>query len=315
MSKFIDYYKILDVETNATQDEIKTSYRHLAIKYHPDRGGDTKKMSQINEAYSILSNDNLRFNYDEIHDRFYNTSSHHTEDYIDKTNELIALLIIAKKAARQAALKGLVYLVIGTAITVGGYLASSNGGHYLIAWGAILFGGYSFIRGLHYYFNPNLLLKKSMGPEKYNNYFGSENLRTSYWGIVISVVIVLVLLGIIGSVTGASGSSTNGSSTSASSGGSRSLTSDQQSLSDEANRLKSEYDTCTTDLSNLKSKVDELNSQLNAYDAAGNTYGYNSVIPEQNSAVNTFNQKREQCLSAQSAANDAVDAYNKSISP
>ena len=59
-----DYYKILGVGRTATKDEIKTAFRKLAHKYHPDKGGDEKKFKEINEAYSILSNEGKRAEYD-----------------------------------------------------------------------------------------------------------------------------------------------------------------------------------------------------------------------------------------------------------
>jgi len=63
-----DYYKILGVEKTATTDEIKKAYRKLALKYHPDRGGDSetaKKFNEINEAYQVLSDSQKRSQYDE----------------------------------------------------------------------------------------------------------------------------------------------------------------------------------------------------------------------------------------------------------
>lgn len=51
----MDYYSTLGVNRNASQDEIKAAYRKMAMKHHPDRGGDEKKFKQISEAYEILS--------------------------------------------------------------------------------------------------------------------------------------------------------------------------------------------------------------------------------------------------------------------
>jgi len=62
-----DYYKILGVNHNASQEEIKKAYHRLAHKYHPDKaGGDEKKFKEINEAYQILSDSNKRRQYDQF---------------------------------------------------------------------------------------------------------------------------------------------------------------------------------------------------------------------------------------------------------
>jgi len=59
-----DYYKILGINKNATAEEIKKAYRGLAMKHHPDRGGDEKKFKEIEEAYRILSDPAQKANYD-----------------------------------------------------------------------------------------------------------------------------------------------------------------------------------------------------------------------------------------------------------
>ena len=50
-----DLYQILGVNKNATEEEIKQAYRKLAMKHHPDRGGDEKQFQEIKNAYEVLS--------------------------------------------------------------------------------------------------------------------------------------------------------------------------------------------------------------------------------------------------------------------
>ncbi len=60
-----DYYNILGVNKKADNEEIKKAYRTLAHKFHPDKkGGDVEKFKEINEAYSILSDEKKRQQYD-----------------------------------------------------------------------------------------------------------------------------------------------------------------------------------------------------------------------------------------------------------
>jgi molecular chaperone DnaJ len=60
-----DYYKILEVEEKASQDEIKKSYRKLAAMYHPDRNPQgEEKFKEIAEAYETLSNPEKKEKYD-----------------------------------------------------------------------------------------------------------------------------------------------------------------------------------------------------------------------------------------------------------
>ena len=70
-----DFYEILGVQRNASDDEIKKSYRKLAMKYHPDRNKDDKeserKFKEVSAAYEILKDSEKRSAYDQYgHDAF-----------------------------------------------------------------------------------------------------------------------------------------------------------------------------------------------------------------------------------------------------
>lgn len=59
-----DYYKILELEKTCSLDQIKKQYKILAMKNHPDKGGDSDKFKDISEAYQTLSDSTKRYNYD-----------------------------------------------------------------------------------------------------------------------------------------------------------------------------------------------------------------------------------------------------------
>lgn len=77
---FIDYYKILEIDKNATPTQIKKAYRKLARKYHPDvnpnDGEANKKFQQINEANEVLSDPEKRKKYDEYGEHWQNADAY-----------------------------------------------------------------------------------------------------------------------------------------------------------------------------------------------------------------------------------------------
>ena len=65
-----DYYKVLGVDRNASEDDIRKAYRKLAMQYHPDRNPNNKeaeeRFKEINEAYQVLSDPQKRTHYDRL---------------------------------------------------------------------------------------------------------------------------------------------------------------------------------------------------------------------------------------------------------
>ena len=78
--QFIDYYKVLELDRNATKSDIKKAYRKLARKYHPDLNpNDTeaqKRFQQINEAHEVLIDPEKRKKYDQ-----YGKDWQHAEEF------------------------------------------------------------------------------------------------------------------------------------------------------------------------------------------------------------------------------------------
>lgn len=68
-----DYYSILEIKRDVSPKDIRDAYRKLALIYHPDRNSSSDapaKMSEINEAYAVLSDPEKRAAFDKIHNKF-----------------------------------------------------------------------------------------------------------------------------------------------------------------------------------------------------------------------------------------------------
>jgi hypothetical protein len=85
----MNFYEILGVNQNATEDEIKSAFRELAVQKHPDKGGSTEEFIQLKTAYDTLKNPLLRKDYDlklkpESIDNTYNTQhDFNTSEYTE----------------------------------------------------------------------------------------------------------------------------------------------------------------------------------------------------------------------------------------
>ena len=84
-----DFYEILGLDADATSQQIKEAYRHLALQYHPDRNASdpeaAEKMKALNEAYAVLSNPSKRSEYDTLRRQYGHTAyGHFRQSYSDQ---------------------------------------------------------------------------------------------------------------------------------------------------------------------------------------------------------------------------------------
>jgi len=89
---FIDYYAVLQIDINATQDDIKLAFKKQALKWHPDKNPDidtTKRMQEINEAYLILKDIEARERYNVEYRNFkkFQQDYEKNDKYYNKQNE------------------------------------------------------------------------------------------------------------------------------------------------------------------------------------------------------------------------------------
>lgn len=79
----IDYYFILEIGPDATGDQVKKAYRRAALKHHPDRGGDHRRMQTVNAAYEVLRDPELRQQYDEVWSKVWGMAAEQNRRTLD----------------------------------------------------------------------------------------------------------------------------------------------------------------------------------------------------------------------------------------
>ena len=99
-----DYYRTLGVTPEVSSEDIKKAYRHLALKYHPDRNPDDhdgeEQLKAINEAYQVLGDEGKRQRYDFFHSRGLKDNAAYNEG-VDDLGEAIKKRVIRENIAES----------------------------------------------------------------------------------------------------------------------------------------------------------------------------------------------------------------------
>ena len=159
-----DDYRTLGCSSSASKDEVKTSFKKLAFKYHPDVGGDAKKFAEINEAYRRIMDGHPRKQSRKVEEEYscfdisYLLKS--IGNIVDSAKARLRAEVRSKASSLMAS--GIVMFIIGAILTAASSANAKPGDEYAIFTGLLLVGMWRFFKGGYYYINPDSLVDKAM---------------------------------------------------------------------------------------------------------------------------------------------------------
>ena len=163
-------YDTLGIKPTASHDEVKRAYRKMAVKYHPDKGGDPKKFQKIHDAYERILDGTSKTSKQTISEsfgcmdmRYFFKNFDNLEEQMkaELDAELKPVLDQVRAKASGLVIRGIIEALIGGGLTAASYNAASPGGTYTIFGGLLIVGVWNFFKGLYYLANPKALLEKA----------------------------------------------------------------------------------------------------------------------------------------------------------
>ena len=159
-------YRVLGLDDDADIEDVKHAFLKLAVKYHPDKGGDPEKFQIIHEAYQRIMDGTAKkqgsgkvINEYSCVDMLEILRNKDRFKAISIENNPIILGEIRSKASGLMG-RGILEAFIGGVLTAISYNAAPAGGRYVIFTGLILVGVWNFLKGCYYYANPKSLIRK-----------------------------------------------------------------------------------------------------------------------------------------------------------
>lgn len=231
------YYEVLGVNNNATPEQIKSAYRNLAFKYHPDKNPNNKnsenKFKIINEAYSILSDEEKRKSYD-LNIGKENATKHNysNEDALYQfmntmytyATEMTMNNIRSKDIAEFLISKGCPNLIAQSIAinienqrksmirkeagelfvksilsVIGGLIFTTisynlGGSRYIVFYGLIIYGIWNGSKALYYIFTGKVPKKKPPNKEKEKLIKEKDSHSWASFGVLFAIIIAVVLV-------------------------------------------------------------------------------------------------------------------------
>lgn len=202
-----DYYEVLQVPRTAPLEHIRYAYRKIALEYHPDVNtgyGAAEIFKRAQEAYEVLSDPGQRVAYDERLASYERRQAEPENAHANRTSYepsaaaraaserelLLRQLEVDQDDAARAAWQGLAWCVGGAVVSWLTYsAASTGGGYYFVTWGAVIYGGIRFVRGMGTYLQVRSA-RQALTPGRGSPFALGERLKTP---LAVGVAIALII--------------------------------------------------------------------------------------------------------------------------
>ena len=157
-----DDYKTLKCSSSASKDEVKAAFRKLALKHHPDVGGDAKKFAEINAAYKRIMDGKPMKQSRKVEEEYSCLDISYLLKKIEKIVGSAKDKLRAQIRSKATSLmtSGLILFMSGLILFIANNANTQPGGEIIIFSGLLLTGIWRFFKGGYYYLYPDSLVDK-----------------------------------------------------------------------------------------------------------------------------------------------------------